>query len=82
MRDIKIKGIYQHYKGDKYLMEDVAIHSETGKEMVIYRGLYEDSPLWVRPKSLFLDQLDPEKAKQFGQKYRFEILDIKSARNN
>lgn len=80
MRDVKIKGIYRHYKGDNYLVEDIATHSETGEEMVIYRGLYENSPLWARPKTLFLAQLDPKKSEQYGQKYRFELQDIKSVR--
>lgn len=80
--EIKIKGIYRHYKGDLYLVEDIATHSETGEEMVIYRGLYDDSPLWARPKSLFLNKLDTKKAQEFGQEYRFELQDIKSVRED
>lgn len=80
--EIKIKGIYRHYKGVLYLVEDIATHSETGKEMVIYRGLYDGSPLWVRPKSLFLNKLDTKKAQEFGQEYRFELQDIKSVRED
>ncbi len=82
MDKIKIKGIYRHYKGDLYLVEDIATHSETGEEMVIYRGLYDDSPLWARPKSLFLNKLDTKKAQEFGQEYRFELQDIKSVRKD
>lgn len=82
MGEVKVKGIYRHYKGDLYLVEDIATHSETGEEMVIYRGLYGNSPLWARPKSLFLDKLGSKKAQEFDQEYRFEIQDIKSMREN
>lgn len=82
MNEVKVKSIYRHYKGDLYLVEDIATHSETGEKMVIYRGLYEDSPLYARPMSLFLDELNPEKAEKSGQKYRFELQEIKSLRND
>ncbi len=73
--EVKIKGIYKHYKGDYYIVEDIAIHSETLEKMIIYRGLYENSPLWVRPYSLFLDEVNKN-----NQKYRFELQEIKSKR--
>ena len=50
MRQLKIHGIYQHYKGDCYIVEGLARHSETGEEMVVYRQLYGDGGLYVRPK--------------------------------
>lgn len=71
--EVKIHGIYRHYKGDLYIVEDVARHSETGEEMVIYRGLYGDSPLWTRPMSLFCDVVDKNK-----QHFRFELQEIES----
>lgn len=48
-------GIYRHYKGQYYQVLDVARHSETLEEMVVYRALYENklSALWVRPKEMF-----------------------------
>ncbi len=73
MRELKIHGIYKHYKGDYYIVEDLAVHSETGEQMVIYRGLYENSPLWTRPLDLFLGEVEGK-----SQKYRFELQDIKS----
>ena len=42
MREIKIKGIYKHFKGDYYLVEDIGCYSETNQECVIYRKLYDD----------------------------------------
>lgn len=71
--EIKVKGIYKHYKGDYYIVEDVATNSETLEKMVVYRGLYEDSPCWVRPMDMFLDEVNKN-----NQKYRFELQNIES----
>ena len=58
MQELKIHGVYKHFKGDYYLVEDIAKDSETKEEMVLYRRLYEDCGLWVRPKEMFYDQGD------------------------
>ena len=49
MRELKIKGIYKHFKGDLYLVEDIAIHSETMEKFVVYRALYGENNLYIRP---------------------------------
>lgn len=74
MNELKIKGIYKHFKGDYYLVEDIVKDSETKQEMVLYRRLYEDGGLWVRPKEMFLSEVDHEKYPDATQKYRFEEI--------
>ncbi|MDO5114469.1 MAG: DUF1653 domain-containing protein [Synergistaceae bacterium] len=46
---------YRHYKGGEYEYIGVARHSETEEEFVVYRPLYNDSGLWVRPKEMFFE---------------------------
>jgi hypothetical protein len=48
-------GVYEHYKGQRYEGLGCARHSETNEELVVYRALYGDHGLWVRPKAMFLD---------------------------
>lgn len=48
-------GRYRHYKGNFYQVVGMARHSETEEELVVYRCLYGDFSLWVRPLALFLD---------------------------
>ncbi len=78
MRELKLKRVYRHFKGDYYLVEDLANDSETGEEYVIYRKLYGDGSLWLRPKGMFLSEVDREKYPDCPQRYRFELQEIKS----
>jgi hypothetical protein len=48
-------GRYRHYKGRDYQVLGLARHSETLEELVVYRALYGDMELWVRPRGVFLE---------------------------
>lgn len=66
---IKI-GRYRHFKGNEYLAIGVAKHSETLEEMVVYRALYGDGGLWVRPSSMWDETIERD-GKRFK---RFEYI--------
>jgi hypothetical protein len=51
-------GLYKHYKGMLYHVIGTCRHSETLEEMVVYRALYDDYSLWVRPKEMFLESVE------------------------
>lgn len=51
-------GKYRHYKNKLYQVIEVAIHSETMEEMVVYRPLYGEGKLWVRPLNMFLETIE------------------------
>lgn len=50
-------GIYKHYKGNLYQVIEQATHSETGEQLVVYRPLYGERALWVRPLAMFTEQV-------------------------
>ena len=52
------QGRYRHFKGKEYSVIGVAVHSETGEELVVYRPLYGTHQLTVRPKVMFTEQID------------------------
>ena len=70
----RLHGLYRHYKGNYYLLEDVIYHSETGEKMVAYRALYGDGRLWCRPYDMFFEELNVQKYPNAGQKWRFELV--------
>ena len=72
--ELIIKGIYKHFKGKYYIVEDVALDSETLEEVVVYRQLYGEHKLFVRNKEMFLSKVDKEKYPCVTQEYRFELI--------
>lgn len=62
-----IKGKYVHYKGNEYEVIGVAKHSETLEPMVVYKALYGDGGLWVRPYGMFFEtvEINGEKIPRF-----------------
>lgn len=51
-------GRYRHYKGREYEVVGVVRHSETLEPLVLYRPLYDDSGLWVRPHAMFFEEIE------------------------
>jgi hypothetical protein len=69
-RAIVIGSLYEHYKKKRYKIIAVAWHSETLEELVVYQALYGDGDIWVRPVSMFCENVLIEKKSQ----PRFQLL--------
>jgi len=52
------KGIYKHYKGEAYEVLMTAKHSETESWMVVYKALYAEEGIWVRPYDMFVEKVE------------------------
>ena len=59
MTDIQ-PGLWKHFKGNLYRVMGIALHSETGEEMVVYQALYGQRGMWVRPAGMWLEQVERE----------------------
>lgn len=68
-------GRYRHFKGNEYEVIGVARHSETEEEMVVYRKLYGDHSLWVRPASMWNEQVKRDGKVQRRFTYIEEVQD-------
>ena len=57
-------GLYRHYKGGEYEVLGVVRHSESFEPMVLYRPLYNESGMWIRPYAMFVGQVEVDRARQ------------------
>lgn len=65
-----LRGIYQHFKGNRYQVIELARHSETGEDYVVYRALYGDRGVWIRPATMFCENIERD-GKEFE---RFTLI--------
>jgi len=75
MLDLPLKGRYRHYKGNEYEVIGVGTHSETGERLVVYRPLYGERLLWLRPLTMFIENVDY----QGKQSPRFALIETYEA---
>jgi len=66
--------IVRHFKGNEYEILHIARDSETLEEMIVYRALYGERGVWVRPRAMFESRVDRSKYPDVEQEYRFEKI--------
>lgn len=67
--------MYRHFKGNLYQIRCLAKHTETGEMMVVYQAMYDTFEIFVRPLSMFMEEVDHVKYPDVKQKYRFTLFD-------
>lgn len=65
---------YKHFKGDIYLVTDIAVHSETEEPMVVYKNVDNPDLVWCRPLNMFMSEVDHEKYPDVEQLMKFERI--------
>ncbi len=81
MNKVLKNRVYKHFKGDYYLVVDIAKHCDTLEDYVIYRKLYDDGALWIRPLSSFEEEVDHKKYPNVTQQYKFALQEIPSVKD-
>lgn len=71
--EIVIGGIYRHFKGNLYVLDNGALHTETLEPLIIYHSVDNPSKVWARPVEMFFDEVG-DRENPTGQKYRFELV--------
>ena len=71
-RKIKIGKIYRHFKGNRYKVLCIAMHTETNEDMVIYQDVSDENKIYARPLVMFQSKVEKDKYPDVLQVYRFE----------
>lgn len=69
-------GVYRHFKGGYYCVLCMAVHTETGEDLVIYQELYGERRVFARPIDMFQSLVDKGKHLASKQQYRFEFVEV------
>lgn len=73
--------VARHFKGGLYLILDVHVeHTETNERMILYKALYGDCKVYVRPARMFIEKCTSEQFKKYGQEHRFQLVDLADRR--
>lgn len=71
--------IARHFKGDLYLIINANVtHTETNERMVLYKALYDNCRVYVRPAKMFIEKCTQEQFNKYGQEYRFSFIELES----
>lgn len=77
MREIEVGKVYRHFKNKYYIVKEIATHSETDEDYVVYQALYGDYKTYIRPLKMFLEEIPIDRSdNKLKQKYRFERIDL------
>lgn len=69
--------VVKHFKGNCYLVLDTNVfNTETEERMVYYKAIYGDCKTYIRPMSMFIEECTQEQFEKYGQKYRFECVEM------
>lgn len=72
--------VYKHFKGDYYIVLDIAKNSEDLSDWVVYRSLYDEGKLYIRSVKEFNSPVDKNKYPNVEQKERFKLVEIESVK--
>lgn len=73
-RRAMLGNVYRHFKGTTYVVDGIAVHSESAELMVIYHRVGDPTKQWARPLEMFLSPVDKQKYPDAAQERRFEVL--------